>query len=1110
MKKFLSLLFVLIVFQTYSQRILTQFPKVNGAVYAVAVDSVSQTIFIGGDLQNVNGVARIAIAAIDYNTGALKSFNPNITPVANTESITDLLVAGDTLYACGNFNSVQGSSRQYVCAFRISTGALLPFNANFNTWPFEMQMHRNKLFYRGTFSQGGYYSFACVNRNTGAHYNYHLIGASNMSSGRVYSFDVRNDKIYALCNVINYFNPYNSFLGTFDINTGVLLDSVNCPFDEFNYFLKTRSVVNGNKNIFVATIDSVYYQKPGRVASFDTLLNLNTFCNSSFTSGTPYNNGPNSLFSWDNILFALGGPFVKWGNYSNIPNFAAISELSNEVIWTPNPKGNFGLNDFKVINNRLYLLGIFDTLENFACKNFAVYDIRGLSTDSLINGADSVCRQSLFNNYTIPLPTNLSYNWNYSGTVFTKFQNMNAGSFHFYYNTTPGNVTCTINGSCTMDGPGFAQKPISFYQVPYVNAGADTTLNCAANQLPLQATITSGNTLQWTFPGGANSGLNPITVNTSGQYIAKTTSLKGCNNFDTVQVFVDTIKPIINNLNAQYQLQCQPNYIQVYGQSNNANDSLWWQSSIQNYIPNPITVSLNGNYIFYAQNLSNHCVQTDTILVNAPSQFPLLVLPPVNDTLSCIKDSLYFNVNHLNHEKVSWVHINSGTILQNPLLATQMGIYNAIITDTISQCTSQGSINVLQNLSQSAISIQNNAPEINCSNDSIILSATALINGTQLYWSDTLQQIYSNPAPINHGGTFYITSVHPGSGCERTDSVFVNKTNKIEIKHSNDTLVCKGASITLTSEAIGNFNNPSYYWNQIAGSYNYQHLANNTTYVTIAVSDNSGCFGKDSIKVSVALVLQSDSIQSIQPCDTQNPNGQINWFVSGGVPPLQFSLNGGSTQSNAVFNQLNFGNYQLMVIDSLGCSLSKTAEITTSSNMPNAEFLVSTQQFVKDTFALIDLTQPQADSVKWIFPSGTIVINNDLFNPIIVNNDTGSFVIQLKAYIGNCILNKTKTIYVHETDTTFANLVNQNGIKNFSISPNPNNGNFNFQFEFYKKQLASLVLYDANSNIIYKQNFTNVLSAGNNIQITSEQSGSYYLYLIGEFDTKGIVVIVTE
>jgi hypothetical protein len=96
-------------------------PAVSGdtspttTVYALA--ATGGKVFIGGDFDQVDGVARTNLAAVDAITGALDTGVDAAVGVPGSKSIRALLADSSRVYAGGYFTTVDGAARIHVAAF---------------------------------------------------------------------------------------------------------------------------------------------------------------------------------------------------------------------------------------------------------------------------------------------------------------------------------------------------------------------------------------------------------------------------------------------------------------------------------------------------------------------------------------------------------------------------------------------------------------------------------------------------------------------------------------------------------------------------------------------------------------------------------------------------------------------------------------------------------------------------------------------------------------------------------------------------------------------------------------------------------------------------------
>jgi hypothetical protein len=174
------------------------------------------------------------------------------------------------------------------------------------------------------------------------------------------------------------------------------------------------------------------------------------------------------------------------------------------------------------------------------------------------------------------------------------------------------------------------------------------------------------------------------------------------------------------------------------------------------------------------------------------------------------------------------------------------------------------------------------------------------------------------------------------------------------------------------------------------------------------------------------------------------------------------------------------------------------------------KFIASTLNTQNDTIVLVDISVPKPDSVQWILPINVIKIGGNMFNPVIVVSDTGSFSVTMRAFYGNCIINTTKLIKFGQVDTLQANNYNANGVKSVLLFPNPNTGQFTIDVEFYKKQNASVQVLGSSGVQYFQQNMYDTLLFAMPINLTQLNNDTYILRVIGEYDTKNVSFIISK
>ena len=134
----------------------------NSSVKALTTSSNGANVYVGGDFTSAEGVGRQHLAAFNAVSGALATaFRPNVSNGAGnfgTVLSMDLSPDGRTLYFCGDFSHVNGSSRRNAAA--VSSGvatlrAWSPSSTASSAGELTLSASGNTVFVAGR-STGGY------------------------------------------------------------------------------------------------------------------------------------------------------------------------------------------------------------------------------------------------------------------------------------------------------------------------------------------------------------------------------------------------------------------------------------------------------------------------------------------------------------------------------------------------------------------------------------------------------------------------------------------------------------------------------------------------------------------------------------------------------------------------------------------------------------------------------------------------------------------------------------------------------------------------------------------------------------------------------------------
>ncbi|AMM50354.1 hypothetical protein TH61_03010 [Rufibacter sp. DG15C] len=188
-------------------------------------------------------------------------------------------------------------------------------------------------------------------------------------------------------------------------------------------------------------------------------------------------------------------------------------------------------------------------------------------------------------------------------------------------------------------------------------------------------------------------------------------------------------------------------------------------------------------------------------------------------------------------------------------------------------------------------------------------------------------------APFQTSGSFlnlasgtYILTVKDANGCTFTkQATITNITGPTALVTTVNSSTCgnKNGSLTVTGVTGGTapytyskdgstFQTSATFASLTAGTY------------TILVKDANGCSVSQTVTVGDVAGPTNLAVSNVSStCGSSNGSILVNG-VTGGTAPYQYSLNGGTFQSNTTFQQLAAGTHSITVKDANGCIFSKS------------------------------------------------------------------------------------------------------------------------------------------------------------------------------------------
>lgn len=603
---------------------------------------------------------------------------------------------------------------------------------------------------------------------------------------------------------------------------------------------------------------------------------------------------------------------------------------------------------------------------------------------------------------------------------------------------SPGNYVVTITDSkgCmnTANSNLTEPQPLSLLLVPLDYSGFGISCN-GVNDGSIDLTVTGGTLpYQYIWSNGSTSqdpsGISP------GDYSVEVTDKNGCKaNSGAVEI---TEPPLLTiALTGQIEVSCDggtDGSITVSasggaGTYEYSVDNVSWQSqsTITGLVANSYTVSVRD---------VNGCMNSLPATLTAPTKVQL-VLSDLQNTL-CGQANGAATVaasGGIAGYNYSW-YDQTMNLIGSDATAQSLpaGSYNAEVTDA-NGCVEN--LNVLiGNSDGPVITVNSTIPPL-CSYSSDGEVDLSLAQGTAPYdvtWlfngnatSYTTEDLQNLP-----GGT-YTAEVSDVNGCIDFEVIPLQAPQPISVSEQLQRPTCVGDTDgSIDIAASGGTPGYVFQWSDGTTGATLTSVKAGTYHVDI--TDTHNCLVMHDVILPdadpVIVDLGEDRTICVGQQVTLAPglNGAYSWTGDNG-----FS----STAQSVTLN--TGGIYKLVFTDGKGCVGQDEITIVTSTDLLKADFLMISEGYEGDTIAVIDISWPAPESIDWIFPTGTEVINEGGPYAEIMFNEAGIYTVTLDTHLADCFDSYSGQITILEGSrpNTGGRKSNQGLISEIVASPNP-------------------------------------------------------------------------
>lgn len=336
-------------------------------------------------------------------------------------------------------------------------------------------------------------------------------------------------------------------------------------------------------------------------------------------------------------------------------------------------------------------------------------------------------------------------------------------------------------------------------------------------------------------------------------------------------------------------------------------------------------------------------------------------------------------------------------------------------------------------------------------------------------WSDSKNQKNSKAIDLEPG-TYTVTATDAYQ-CVKIDTFIIGKPTPLNLKLNATSTKCfetnDGEATAVVSGGNGN-----YLIKWCDGFFGTTRTNLPGGICDVTVTDDKGCMLKDNIDIPRPAKLLIDDITVVNAKCFGDANGSLESIVSGGTQPYSYKWNDPNAQILAKANNLNKGNYTVVVTDKNDCKVSKSEDV-------NEPLKVTAITQVKSPKCFGDAN----GSFEIVASGGTNQFNYSWSN----GTNTGANAKELNASSGNynftvtdsnnCTITETFTItdpqeVTFDLTQTFKSCadLNQNAVEVTNISGGKPNYSFDWssgqnqsKLSNLPKGIYSVTVYDANA-----------------------------------------------
>ncbi len=448
-----------------------------------------------------------------------------------------------------------------------------------------------------------------------------------------------------------------------------------------------------------------------------------------------------------------------------------------------------------------------------------------------------------------------------------------------------------------------------------------TNASCGNNNGTITATVNGGLApYQYSIDGINFQNNNFFTGLTSGNYTLTIKDANGCSNSVLVSISSSSA-PSVTAIPATATCGNNNGNITAFG-SGGTGDLQYSINGNSFQTSNVFTNLIPGNYTVYVKD-ANGCTQSTNVTIdNAASP----TVTATSTAASCNNVNGTITANGSGGLAPYQYSIN-GTTFQSSNIFTGLaaGSYSITVKDN-SGCTNTTTVTI-KNIGGPTVTAKATSSSCAVNTGTITATASSGVPGYQYSINGNTFQLSNVFSGLASGN--YVVYVKDANGCIGTVSVVVGNAGGPSLSITTNPTSCNNNTGVITATGSGGAAPLQY---SIDGAtYQSSNIFTGlaTGVYTVYVKDANGC--SQTVTASIANTSGlSVAVSSISSSCSAN-NGTITAKATGGIAPLQYSINGTSYQSSNIFTGLSTGTYTVYLKDAIGCIVTKQTTITSFS-----------------------------------------------------------------------------------------------------------------------------------------------------------------------------------